>query len=595
MNMSILMKLALGVLAILGCVLAGVAFQEALAQSLFQPIPRYHAPDMTAARIIMMVGSGAAGFFVGWFLSPQAREFRLICLCIIVGILILSALFDNGPLGWGSATFVSMILFAWGICFWIGRAAKSFFSEPPMTFGSAKWADKKELENNGLFEKKGFPIGYYPDRKNPLPMFYNGDSHLLTVAKNRAGKGTTMIVPTLLNYEGSTLVLDPKGENAMITAERRKAMGQDVYIVDPWGITGMDSARFNPLDWLETGDPEIAEKAQMLADALVVKGNERDPFWMEEAKALLQGMILYVATDPSETGQRHLGRVRDLLLQDGDGMKALYNAMLKSSHHLVVSTGARCLQKEDKLMANVIASAQAQTHILDSPMLRENLSVSDFNFADLKRKKMTVYLVLPSDRLEAFGRWLRLLIQQALTVNARNIEDKPDKPVLFMLDEMPVLGNLTMLEQAFGLMAGYGIQIWGICQNLTQLKRHYGDGYETFIANAGMIQYFGTRDKFTAEYFSSLCGVTTIWNFTYAVARAFSSTSGYKSSSSTSSTTRTETSTATQRKLANADELMRLHKSAQLVLVDNLNPVLGRRRPWFEDPALKSLGRNLYK
>src|SRR5690606_27936265 len=141
----------------------------------------------------------------------------------------------------------------------------------------------------------------------------------------------------------------------------------------------------------------------------------------------------------------------------------------------------------------------------------------------LKSKPMTVYLVLPSDRLNAFGRWLRLLIQQAITVNARNIEAQPEHPVLFVLDELPALGRLSMIEQAFGLMAGYGIQLWGVVQDLSQLKRIYGDGWETFISNAGLVQYFGSRDRMTADYFSALCGQTTVWNVSSAISRAVGS------------------------------------------------------------------------
>ncbi|MDQ7020159.1 MAG: type IV secretory system conjugative DNA transfer family protein, partial [Robiginitomaculum sp.] len=231
----------------------------------------------------------------------------------------------------------------------------------------------------------------------------------------------------------------------------------------------------------------------------------------------------------------------------------------------------------------------AQTHFLDSARIRENLSASDFKFEDLKTKAMTIYLVLPSDRLNAFSRWLRLLIQQAITVNARNIELKPAKPVLFLLDEMPALGRLSMVEQAYGLMAGFGIQLWGIVQDLSQLKRIYGDGWETFIGNSGVIQYFGSRDRITADYFSALCGVTTVWNLSYAFGKVF----GHSGQGSSSSFSQTTTTSSAQRKLAYADELMRLHHSKQLILVENLNPISGQKLPWFKDPELKNLGKNL--
>jgi type IV secretion system protein VirD4 len=176
-------------------------------------------------------------------------------------------------------------------------------------------------------------LGYVYDwDHNQHSVRYHGDRHLLTIAPNRSGKGTTAIIPNLLQYQGSIVVIDPKGENAMITAKQRQAMGHDVLVVDPMGITGMQAARLNPLDWLSIGDIEIGDNAMLLADSIIRSEGGDDPFWNEEAKALLRGVMLHVATDPSEDGQRHLGRVRDLLLLDGEDMKALFTSMLQSPY-----------------------------------------------------------------------------------------------------------------------------------------------------------------------------------------------------------------------------------------------------------------------
>jgi type IV secretion system protein VirD4 len=536
---------------------------------------------------------GGIGFVLGWLFSPHARQFRVLAACFISGLLLLIGIGDPGPSGMGITSMFAIGAFVMGLAYWLGGALKAF-SERPTTFGSSEWASLAHLQDNSVIGETGIRLGVFPSAEGDQPLHYESDRHLLTIAPTRSGKGTTAIIPNLLTYAGSALVIDPKGENAMITAERRRMMGQEVQIIDPWGITGHATpARFNPLDWLVQGDVDITENAMLLADALVIPDGNGDRFWSEEAKALLQGIILYVATDEREAGQRHLGRVRDLLLLDGDDMKALFERMLGAHHHIVISTGARCLQKEEKLLANVVASAQAETHFLDSARIRESLSASDFKFEDLKHRPMTVYLVLPSDRLKAFSRWLRLLIQQAVTVNARNIEVKPDKPVLFLLDEMPALGRLSMVEQAFGLMAGFGIQLWGIVQDASQLKTIYGEGWETFIGNSGMIQYFGSRDRMTAEYFQALCGVTTVWNLSSAISRAFGSSSGGGGASSNSSTTTSETTAAAQRQLAYADELMRMHKGKELILIENLNPIIGHKVKWFEDDTLKALGRNL--
>lgn len=546
-------------------------------------------------QLATIIGATAIGFAIGWLSSPRSRAFRLIAACIAIGLILFIGIGDAGLMGASVTGILALIGFFAALGYWAGTALKSF-AQRPTTFGSAQWATLPYLQENNVIGDSGIRLGRFATEEGSEPLHYDSDRHLLTIAPTRARKGTAAIIPNLLTYSGSALVVDPKGENAMITAAARKAMGQEICVVDPWMITGSDSiARFNPLDWLVQGDVDITENAMLLADALVVPDGNGDSFWPEEAKALLQGIILYVATDEREAGTRHLGRVRDLLLLDGDEMKLLFERMLDSHHHIVISTGARCLQKEDRLLANVIASAQAQTHFLDSARIRESLSASDFTFEDLKTKATTIYLVLPADRLNAFNRWLRLLIQQAITVSARNIAIKPERPVLFLLDEMPALGRLTMIEQAYGLMAGFGLQLWGIVQDVSQLKNVYGDGWETFIGNSGMIQYFGSRDRMTAEYFQALCGVTTVWNLSSAIARAFSTSSGQGGISTSSSTTTTETTAASQRQLAYADELMRLHKTKELILIENLDPIIGTKVNWYEDDALKLLGRNLHK
>lgn len=561
------------------------------ATGFFQPRHPW-GPDLTIMRVGLVTVGGLSGFCLGWLFSGHGQMFRMIIALALIGIAGSIVIFDHGALGWGTAWLLAFIGFVAGLGYWTRRFVERI-RELPTTLGSALWATEEHLDENNVVGSAGFQLGYFKTSTALSPLHYDGDRHMATIAPNRSMKGTASIIPNLLTYEGSVMVIDPKGENAMITADRREALGQDVHVVDPWGITGMDIARFNPMDWLVQSDPDIGENSLMLADAIIMMESQSDPFFDHSAKAFLDGVILYVATDEEEAGQRHLGRVRDLLMFDGLDLETLFKRMLKSPHHKVRSMGSSMLNKEPKLLSNILASVQAQTNFLDSVRIRESLSVSDFDFADLKTKPMSIYLVLPSDRLNAYGRWLRLLIQQALTVNARNIEQKPEKSVLFVLDEMPALGKLTMVEQAFGLMAGFGIQIHAICQDASQLKRIYGDSWETFISNAGVIQYFGSRDSFTAEYFSKLCGVTTVWNFTTAVARAFGRTSGNTASTSTTETT-TDTAAGIQRKLAYPDELMRLPKDRQLILIENLNPIIATKVPWFKNDELKELGRNLH-
>lgn len=584
---------------------------------------------------------GACGAFIGLFLSHVMRGFRKFLF--ILGAIALFFYFDT--LRDVFAFFAGMVLFLY-----LGRdktpqdvkEAEEQKKKKNETFGSAEWATLEHLNENGHINKGGLFLGdferletqtiisnletekssflarfflfFSPKKADRLeqkklifvkhPITYQGDRHLLTVAPTRSGKGISSIIPNILTYLGSMLIIDPKGENARITAKRRGAggLGQIVHVVDPWGITGEKSACFNPLDWLSPDDENISENAMMLADSIVTQHQgTADPFWNEEAKALLMGIILYVALDPKEQDRKNLGRVRDIIVSDNQTLKDILIQMTGNTNPIVYSTATRTASKDAKLLASVLASLQSHTHFLDSPRIRQNLSRSDFKFEDLKTGKTTIYLVLPADRLETFGRWLRLLVQQAITVNARNIDVKPEKPILFLLDEMAALGRLTMVEQAYGLMAGFGMQLWGIVQDLSQLERIYDTGWETFIGNSGVLQYFGSRDQKTAEYFSKLCGVSTVEKISFGNAIAHgigyvSSFAGAGNSSSRSSSNNTTFSTnldVVQRQLAYPDELMVMRDGKQILFIENANPIQGKKIKWFDDIRFKQYGRSL--
>lgn len=560
----------------------------------------YYYHGGTLLRVLFVLVAIGSGFGIGWLTTPQSKEFRRIALFVIVFVVLttlgLATLFINNAIGWNAAFFLAIIGFIWGLGYWSLDKVGGFFKRPT-TFGSSRWATVEDLLEKQVYGTDGIRVGKAFNEDGDVDwVTYKGDRHLLTVAPTRSGKGTTQIIPNLLTYEGSTLVIDPKGENAAMSAKRRQDMGHEVHIVDPWGITpieGFEVSCFNPLDWLDTTDPDLPENAMLLASSIVVESNSQDKFWDEEAKALLQGLIMHVATDPQEDGHRHLGRVRELLVQSTSEMNAMFAKMAESFHPIVKSTGERSLQKEEKLFASVIASAQSHSHFLDSDRMNLSMRSSSFKFEDLKSKPMTIYLVLPADRLNTFGRWLRLLVQQAITVNARNIETKPEKPILFILDEFAALGKLTMVEQAFGLMAGYGMQLWGIVQDLNQLEKIYDKGWQSFVSNAGMINYFGSSDKMTAEYFSSLCGETTVWSLTNAISQSFSNSSGSGGGTSTNSDGTSDSATTSQRKLAFPDELMRLRANEQLVFLENMHPLRADKVRWFDDPELKDLGVNL--
>lgn len=202
------------------------------------------------------------------------------------------------------------------------------------------------------------------------------------------------------------------------------------------------------------------------------------------------------------------------------------------------------------------------------------LSRSDFGFADLKRRNVTVFLVLPPDRLSTYSRWLRLLVTQSLLEMARD-PAKSQAPVLYLLDEFASLGHLAAVERAMGLMAGYGVQLWPILQDVHQLRATYGQRAGTFLSNAGVLQVFGVNDHDSARLVSDLLGQETVVFQT--MARALDSE---KSGISLSQQ-------HTGRPLLTPDEIRNLPGQAQLLFLAGQRPIIARKLAYYADPEFK--------
>ena len=240
-----------------------------------------------------------------------------------------------------------------------------------------------------------------------------------------------------------------------------------------------------------------------------------------------------------------------------------------AAHGLVRRAANRHLGKADREAAGVLSSAQRHTHFLDSPRMSVTMATSDFSFADLKTQNATVYLVLPPDRLAAYNRWLRLMVVETLQALARG--PSPARPILVLLDEFAALGYLAPIEQAMGLMAGYGVQLWPILQDIHQLRAIYGKRADTFLANAGALQVFGVNDQETAKLVSDLLGQQTVQFETYS-----SSTSTNSSSSST-------TQNFTGRALLMPDEVRALSGDYELLFLQGMRPIVARKIRYYAD------------
>lgn len=359
--------------------------------------------------------------------------------------------------------------------------------------------------------------------------------HIVTIAGARAGKTSTLLIPNLKLYEGSALVIDPKGELAATTAADRAAMGHVVHVLDPWGVSGDDTAAyrssFDPLADLRDDRANLIENAELVADALII-GSEKDAHWTDSARALIRALVLWIAISPRE-GRSSLADLPNLIAQisaelvapdkDGDAgtLKRLSQIDLAPDEpdaevwSLIRAQALMLVGTPDRERGSILSTARTQLVFLDSPSMARAVASSALVLAELKRRPSTVYLCLPASRMGTHSRWLRLIINLAMA----SLEGEPWRfeadgkralPVLFVLEEFAALGHMAALEKAVAYMGGFGVKLWVVLQDLTQLKRHYKEGWETFLGNAGIVTAFSVADQTTCEYLSKRLGETTL-------------------------------------------------------------------------------------
>jgi type IV secretory pathway TraG/TraD family ATPase VirD4 len=423
-----------------------------------------------------------------------------------------------------------------------------------------------------------FVLGYLPDAPRKGDARFRQDGHILTCAPTGAGKGVGGVIPNLLDYPGSAFVLDFKGENYAVTARARRELGQQVILVDPFGITGITGQALNWLDTLDPDSPDVVSRAAGLADMLIaVEGTEADSHWTDTARELLRGLLVYVATLPAD--RRTMAELRRVVTASERDLADTLDEMQvdpEAGQRIPARAAAAHLNRPERERGSVLSTVVRHTAWLDDPRLCAALARSDFNLADLKRQPMTVYLAIPPDRLRACLGFVRGFIGMALD-GITAAQGRPLHRVAFFLDEFGQLGRMDRLADSVTLLRGYGAQLWLFVQDLSQLKAVY-PRWQSFLANTSQ-QFFGTADFDTARYLSDALGQQTIRYETQNVSQS-SGTWGKPGSSSSGTGEHLQ-----GRSLLTPDEVMRLGPTRPIVLVSGEPPYLLNRVSYLTDPA----------
>ncbi len=475
--------------------------------------------------------------------------------------------------------------------------------------GSAHWATRPEIEATGLIGKgQGVYVGAWHDSSGKLHYLRDdGPAHVLAFAPTRSGKGVGLVLPTLLSWPHSVVVHDIKGENYALTAGwRARDLGSRIVKFEATSIDG-SSARFNPLLEVRLRTPYEVQDVQNIVNMLVDpdgKGAEGDDaHWIVSASAMLAGVVLHVLyAEPNPSLATVAAMISSPLFESTAQM---FEYMLNAAHdpqgecgwtdpsgaptvtHPLVAAAARdMLNKSAEEGGSILSTAIRFLTLFRDPIVAANVSGSDFKVRDLMHgdRPLSLYLVVPPsdmDRLKPLTRLIFNQILKALTSemkfeNGRSVAGYKHR-LLLMIDELPSLGRLEILQTALAYMAGYGIKSYLITQDVAQLQAAYGgpNATETIMANCHVQVAYAPNKLETMELLSKLAGQTTVRTEQRSYSGGRLGIRGNVQVSVSES----------ERPLLTPDEARRLPPDDALVFVAGHAPIYGRKIKYYADPT----------
>jgi type IV secretion system protein VirD4 len=455
-----------------------------------------------------------------------------------------------------------------GMSVWRAREAKNI-----ETYGSARWAQPKEIEEAGLLGPDGVVLGRY--QRGYLR--HDGPEHVLCFAPTRSGKGVGLVIPSLLTWRGSAIVHDIKGENWQLTAGFRAQHGR-VLLFDP---TNAKSSAYNPLLEVRRGEWEVRD-VQNIADILVdPEGSlEKRNHWEKTSHALLVGAILHVLYAEED---KTLAGVASFLSDPKRPIESTLSAMMRTPHlgeagvHPVVASAAReLLNKSGNERSGVLSTAMSFLGLYRDPVVAEVTRRCDWRIGDIVAgdRPTTLYLVVPPSDINRTKPLIRLILNQ---VGRRLTEDLQAKAgrrrLLLMLDEFPALGRLDFFESALAFMAGYGIKSFLIAQSLNQIEKAYGPN-NSILDNCHVRVSFATNDERTAKRVSDALGTATEM-------KAMKNYAGSRLSPWLGHLMVSRSETA--RPLLTPGEVMQLPPTDEIVMVSGVHPIRAKKARYYED------------
>uniref|UniRef100_A0A8J8AZZ1 Type IV secretory system conjugative DNA transfer family protein n=1 Tax=Coralloluteibacterium stylophorae TaxID=1776034 RepID=A0A8J8AZZ1_9GAMM len=382
--------------------------------------------------------------------------------------------------------------------------------------GRARFARMVDLMRTGFLKHRDDGIVVGQTRGKLLRL--SGQQFAILAAPTRSGKGVGVVIPNLLDYRESVVVLDIKQENFDLTSGWRRSIGHEVFLFNPFA-EDRRSHRWNPMTYV-SHDPALrVSDLQAIAAMLYPDGDDKDRFWTSQARNAFLGFALYLferADADAGAPRPTLGEVLRLASGDGTELKAyiqkLTEAPFLGGQARTAFSGL--LSQADVTFASIIGTFREPLNAWLNPILDAATSADDCRLEDVRRRRMTIYVGIQPNKLAESRLIVNLFFSQLINVNTRTLPQNDPSlrhQCLLLMDEFTSIGRVDIIAKAVAYMAGYNLRLLPIIQSMAQLDAVYGKELSrTLITNHALQIIYAPREQQDANDYSEMLGYTTI-------------------------------------------------------------------------------------
>lgn len=484
----------------------------------------------------------------------------------------------------GLALMVSILI---PILLFGGVAIAALVPKKRALHGSARFAKKSELIKSGLLQSDT-ENDKYPSiivgKQDKQFLLFRGQQFMFLAAPTRSGKGVGVVIPNLLHYRDSVVVLDIKGENFEITSGFRAQCGQEVHKFAP-DDEEFKTACWNPLAYVRH-DPLFRISDLMSITTILYPPS--DDVWNATAESLFLGLALYIMDTSKEHENFNVATIKRLAvkldcLKDEESFIA-YVEERKPFEPL----SAECVfhlrsyaKTSDKLRASIMVSFNKPLAIFSDPITAKATAKNTFDLRNVRKKRLSIYVVIKPSNIDKFSTLLNLFFQQLLVLNMDKLpQDDPSLKYqcLLLLDEFPAMGRVAIIEKASAYMAGYNMRLLLIFQSKSQVedKKLYDvTGARTMLTNMALQIAFAPRDDHDAKDYSEMIGYMTEKGLSKS--RQLSGKSG-----------RSESESDQRRAVLLPQEVKDIGQEKAIISMENMRPALISKIFWYKEPIFQA-------